>query len=153
MEDGLTDDLKVTLQGCLKQIIFLREKHDEACRLEKLALVDLLNSWTRLKLIRVKNGFISTPFNLILHARKRDRSRDLDAYQQDIEDELLEKEMLFMLDSVENQRQHQEDLEKWEKDLQTWHQAQDTVGHTEENGTFTLRTVLPVLEYEYCVMV
>lgn len=101
-----------------------RTKRDDALRKEQLSLIELVEAWTRLKALREKNGFNSTSCHLVLGAQSQERQQDLDRYQQGLQEELEEREMLFTLDAPERQDQHRRDTARWHAALADWEQAQ-----------------------------
>ncbi|XP_055354608.1 coiled-coil and C2 domain-containing protein 2A-like [Paramacrobiotus metropolitanus] len=132
-ENGLSDDLKVRIKMCLQSLLSHREKLDNAIRSTRLAMVELLRTWTQLKLLRVRNGFTCTPFQLVLHSKNRDKTVDMDTYHNDIEDELSEKEMLFMINYSSLQENYRIQLSEWQTNMDMWKAACETVERNAQN--------------------
>jgi CC2D2A N-terminal C2 domain len=127
LEIGVTEEIRSNLRNCIRDLLVTRVQRDDMFRREHLSLVELVETWTRLKLLRTKNGFISTPYQLVLRSQKIQQSDDLDRYQEALEDELDEREILYTLDQPERQRQYEEELTVWQERISEWEEAQREV--------------------------
>ncbi|OQV12974.1 Coiled-coil and C2 domain-containing protein 2A [Hypsibius exemplaris] len=127
MEIAVTDDLKGNLRSCIRDLLLTRLKYDEASRTEQLSLIELVGAWSRLKQLRITNTYTNTPDQLVLRSQPREQTADLDAYQQDITDELHEREILFVMDMPDRIRDYERDLSEWQGNYSEWEKAQREV--------------------------